>query len=45
MIKYFKELLITLKNIEKHLSEIAECVNDAPKHGIGKTIKTSHWND
>jgi len=45
MIKYFKELLETLKSIDASLKEISRCVIDTPRHGYGKSIKTSHWND
>jgi len=36
---YFRELLHTLKNIEKHLSEISACVNDVPESHSGKFSK------
>ena len=45
MIKYFKELLKTLKSIDESLKLISKCVIDSPKHGKGKSIKTAHWND
>lgn len=46
MITYFKELLTTLKAIEKHLALIASCVrNNGRGYGAKKTLTTSHWND
>jgi hypothetical protein len=46
MIKYFKELLITLKNIEKHLETIAACVKtNSGGHGDKKSLSVKHWND
>ena len=46
MIKYFKELLKTLKQIESHLRKISDCVVDrGGKHGDRFTISTKHWND
>ena len=45
MIKYFKDLLKTLKAIERHLSEIASCVKTNHRsHGDKKSISTKHWN-
>ena len=50
MIKYFKELLSTLKSIDAKLGKIAEqndriaqCIKQ-DSHGAGKHIKTWHWN-
>ena len=46
MIKYFKDLLKTLKNIEKHLEKIGGCVkNNSRRYGSRKYINTGHWND
>jgi len=47
MINYFRELLATLKAIEKHLSKLAGCVR---KVGHGRSwdkpsITTNNWND
>lgn len=43
MIKYFKDLLSTLKSIEKHLKEIAGCTTSAGRggHGTAMQIKDS----
>lgn len=32
MIKYFKEILVTLKKIEEHLSKLSRCVNSDKYH-------------
>ena len=47
MIKYFKELLATLKAIENHLSKISDCVQVTPSWGkeIGKSLRTCKWSD
>jgi len=46
MIKYFKELLETLKKIEKHLAVLSSCVSSSPTHRSHLTaIRTMHWND
>lgn len=53
MIKYFKELLLTLKNIESKLNSIDEklkplsdCVKENHhRHGDRVSISTKHWND
>lgn len=53
MIKYFKELLTTLKDIaetnrkiEKHLSVLQETVKTNSRgHGARKFMATGHWND
>lgn len=45
MIKYFRELLATLKSIDARLKVLEECVIWTPKHGHGKSIKVAHWND
>lgn len=46
MIKYFKELLQTLKQIEKHLETLASCVRtEHHSHGDRSSISTKHWND
>lgn len=53
MIKYFKELLATLKSIDKRLAVIEEnsnrlnqCVKDNSRgYGNRSSISTSHWND
>lgn len=39
MIKYFKELLDTLKKIEKHLAALAETVEYAPSKRNNHTRK------
>jgi hypothetical protein len=39
MIKYFKELLQTLKNIEKHLEGIASCITFAGRGGHGRAMQ------
>ncbi len=46
MIKYFIELLTTLKNIERHLCKLASCVQESRK-GFGDrySISSKHWND
>ena len=46
MINYFKELLRTLKSIEKHLDRISSCVKNSPRdYGDKISISTCHWND
>ena len=46
MIKYFKELLKTLKSIEKHLGYLRDCVQAPPTHRHHKKyIRTGHWNE
>jgi hypothetical protein len=45
-IKYFVELLKTLKKIESHLEKLSNCVVDREgKHGDRFTISTKYWND
>ena len=39
MFKYFKELLSTLKKIERHLESIAKCVSYAGKGSSGRAIQ------
>lgn len=49
MIKYFKELLVTLKNMESYLKELSRCVVDRKfdgmTHGDRFVISIKHWND
>lgn len=46
MISYFKELLETLKRIERHLSLLASCVREGHHpHGDRFFLSTKHWND
>jgi len=46
MIKYFKDLLQTLKKIEQHLDKISKCVKtDHHGHGDKSSLSTKHWND
>lgn len=46
MIRYFKELLDTLKKIERHLDKIAACVKtNAQQHGDRNSLSIKHWND
>ena len=46
MKNYFKELLLTLKNIERHLEKIAKCVKEEHHaHGDQASVSTKHWND
>lgn len=46
MIKYFKDLLKTLKSIDNHLSKIAACVKcDHHGHGDMVSMSIKHWND
>lgn len=53
MFKYFKDLLLTLKNIERELNDIneklkplSECVKTNPRrHGDRVSLSTKHWND
>jgi hypothetical protein len=46
MKKYFKELLETLKKIEKHLGKLSSCVREQHhNHGDRVSISTKHWND
>lgn len=45
IIKYFRELLATLKRIETHLAKIAGCVYEGHhRHGDRCSISTKHWN-
>lgn len=46
MIKYFKDVLATLKRIESHLARLANCVvRNRYGHGDRESISTKHWND
>ncbi len=46
MIKYFRDLLLTLKNIEKHLEKLAKCVHEKHhSHGDRMSLSIKHWND
>lgn len=53
MIKYFKDLLSTLKNIDKnltkienHQAELAKCVKQNHLgYGDSKSISIRHWTD
>jgi hypothetical protein len=46
MIKYFKELLTTLKNIEQSLNKIAACVRQSHRsYGDSSSISIKYWND
>ena len=45
MIKYFKELLATLKSIDESLKELRGCVRHGVRHSKEKHIVTGHWND
>ena len=46
MIKYFRELLYVLKQIESHLKIISSCVKTSQRqHGDRTSISTKHWND
>lgn len=43
---YFKDLLNTLKRIEKHLETLAKCVKERHhSHGDQASISTKHWNE
>jgi hypothetical protein len=44
VIKYFKDLLKTLQNIERYLSSINDCITDS-NWRKNKSIRTQHWND
>lgn len=46
ILNYFKELLETLKKIEKHLELLSSCVKNSSRgYGDSKCISTKHWND
>lgn len=53
MIRYFKELLDTLKSIDKSLkamekntADLSACVtNNRRDHGRRRYLATGHWND
>lgn len=47
VIRYFKELLATLKRIEAHLDKLAGCVHFRRHggHGDSASLSTKHWND
>lgn len=46
MITYFKEILKTLKQIEKHLALLASCVKRTQRnYGDKISLSTKHWND
>ena len=46
MLKYFRELLTTLKAIERHLSVLASCVQTSHRgDGDRISLSTKHWND
>jgi len=43
---YFRDLLETLKRIEKHLELLASCVrSNDNRHGDRRSISSKHWND
>jgi hypothetical protein len=51
MIKYFKELLWVLKDmqeelalIESHLAEVSKCIRDESKIGNQAYVATKNWN-
>lgn len=45
MIKYFKELLKTLKSIDSNLTKISNCVQENHHtHGDKASISVKHWN-
>lgn len=43
MIQYFKEVLATLQQIEKHLAKIAGCV-DKTRHGYSPALRINDDN-
>ena len=43
-VKYFRELLKTLKSIEAHLELLSGCV-DKSNHRGKSCITAGHWND
>lgn len=46
MIRYFKELLETLKKIERHLELLSSCVRKGHhRYGDYTSLSTKHWND
>jgi len=46
MFNYFKELLATLKKIERHLSILSGCVKvNHHQHGDRQSISIKHRND
>ena len=48
MIKYFRELLATLKSIDARLKRFEELIDSPPSHhsrGYKKYLRTGHWND
>jgi hypothetical protein len=46
MIKYFKDLLETLKKIERHLEKLSKCVKERHhRHGDQASVSTKHWNE
>jgi len=46
MLNCFKELLATLKKIERHLSRLASCVKEDHHHNVDRySISTKYRND
>jgi len=46
MFNYFKELLATLKKIERHLSRLASCVKEDRHGNVDRySISIKHRND
>jgi len=45
LIKYFRDLLLTLKHIENHLKKISDCVHENRSRGDRSTLSVKHWND
>ena len=40
-----KEILITLKSIDKRMSMFEKCIKENRKHGEKHYLITGHWND
>ena len=46
MLKWFKELLETLKSIDRRLERLERCVKENPRsHGSRHYLSTGHWNE
>jgi hypothetical protein len=45
IIRYFRELLLTLKRIESHLAKLAECIQEGNAYDSGhKSISVRDYN-
>jgi len=45
VIRYFRDLLATLKLIEGHLEKLASCVGKSGRHYDRPTLSVKNWKD